>query len=444
MHAGIVRAFGFLPASRRKRRPAVRAAAGAQVRSRALRVDEERQDEVFRFVWDNREKLRLQRGAYTESLVRNAEHAHRQSMASRCVRPSSSTTRWRGSRRRKSKEPGVRRAARVPAHAARASTCEGAEACRRGRHVDPCAAHASGISKPPGTDFAPAATVLPRLLGHVHAFGGLVGAASTSPSTREDGTLVRAKATPHRMLGYLVGKIVMFALTTLVSIIAIARCRQHRSSKGWSSTPGVPAARTDRHRRDGLHGAHRRCARFCSRSRLRKPSRPVFLPTGLLIYPSGIFTPITTLPTWLQWVGPALPCYWVGLGARSALLPAEMVAAGIEQSSRTLQMFAVLGAWQRSASCSHRAGCAAWPSVRRDPTWPRRESASRPRVIEWGKPARSSTTASRCCAPNAVSRGAALSTRSACTRDDRRPRTRGVQPLAAPRASHRRVLRGPY
>ena len=65
----------------------------------------------------------------------------------------------------------------------------------------------------------------------------------------------------------------------------------------------------------------------------------------LITLPSGIFFPITILPTWLQWVAQAFPFYWVGLGARSALLPAERVAFEIGQSWRTLEMFAVLGAW---------------------------------------------------------------------------------------------------
>jgi ABC-2 type transport system permease protein len=60
---------------------------------------------------------------------------------------------------------------------------------------------------------------------------------------------------------------------------------------------------------------------------------------------SGIFTPLAALPTWLQWVAQAFPFYWVGLGARSALLPAEMVTLEIGGSWRPVEMFAVLGVW---------------------------------------------------------------------------------------------------
>ena len=51
------------------------------------------------------------------------------------------------------------------------------------------------------------------------------------------------------------------------------------------------------------------------------------------------------LPTWLQWVGQAFPFYWVGLGARAAMLPSEMAAAEIGESWRTVETFTVLGVW---------------------------------------------------------------------------------------------------
>src|SRR5688572_417526 len=73
----------------------------------------------------------------------------------------------------------------------------------------------------PGTDFALGTMVLPSLLGMTIVFGGLSAPASAIAADHEDGTLLRAKATPNGMLGYLVGKIVMFALTTLFTVIAI-------------------------------------------------------------------------------------------------------------------------------------------------------------------------------------------------------------------------------
>jgi ABC-2 type transport system permease protein len=71
----------------------------------------------------------------------------------------------------------------------------------------------------------------------------------------------------------------------------------------------------------------------------------LLLGSMLLIAPSGIFYPITALPTWLQAVGQAFPFYWLGLGARSAMLPDAMVSAEIGESWRTAEMVTVLGLW---------------------------------------------------------------------------------------------------
>ena len=195
----------------------------------------------------------------------------------------------------------------------------------------------------PGTDFALGTMVLPSLLGMSIAFGGLSGPAASITADREDGTLLRAKATPNGMLGYLVGKIVMFALTTLLSLIAIvipgimivddlildARAWLLLALifvVGMVSTVPIGVALG---------------------SLMKSSVQAVLVPLActLIMLASGIFYPITVLPTWLQWVAQAFPFYWVGLGARSAMLPAEMVAAEIGQSWRTVEMFAVLGVW---------------------------------------------------------------------------------------------------
>jgi ABC-2 type transport system permease protein len=196
----------------------------------------------------------------------------------------------------------------------------------------------------PGTDFPLGAIALPSFLGLSIAFGGFVGPASTIAIDREDGTLLRAKATPNGMLGYLVGKIVTFALTTLVGIIAILVVGSIVvdgpivDAGGWLLLAPI-----------FVIGMVSTVPIGVALGSLMKSSAQafalVFMPTGLLIYPSGIFTPITTLPTWLQWVGQVLPFYWVGLGARSAILPAKMAAIEIGGSWRTLEMFVVLSVW---------------------------------------------------------------------------------------------------
>jgi ABC-2 type transport system permease protein len=195
----------------------------------------------------------------------------------------------------------------------------------------------------PGSDFSLAAMVLPGLVGMSIAYGGLSGPAQSITADSEDGALLRAKATPNGMIGYLVGKVEMFGLTTLLSLIPIVimgtlivddlildgRALLRLATVfvvGMVSTVPIGVALG---------------------SLMKSSLQAVLVPLAwtAIMCVSGIFFPISVLPTWLQWVSQASPFYWLGLGARSAMLPAEMVAVEIGQSWRTLEMFAVLGVW---------------------------------------------------------------------------------------------------
>ncbi len=52
------------------------------------------------------------------------------------------------------------------------------------------------------------------------AFGGLLGVAALLTVDREDGTLLRAKATPGGMTAYVIGKITLTSATALVGVVA--------------------------------------------------------------------------------------------------------------------------------------------------------------------------------------------------------------------------------
>lgn len=195
----------------------------------------------------------------------------------------------------------------------------------------------------PGTTFALGAMVLPSIVGMSIAFGGFAGPAQQIAMDREDGTLLRAKATPDGMLGYLVGKSVMFSLTTLFSLALLA----------------IPAATVAGDLRfDGrtamllpvvfLAGMMATVPLSTALGSLFKSSAQsmlTMLASMVLVSISGIFYPITALPTWLQWIGQVFPFYWLGLGTRSAMLPDELASAEIGDSWRTAEMFGVLGVW---------------------------------------------------------------------------------------------------
>ncbi len=195
----------------------------------------------------------------------------------------------------------------------------------------------------PGTSFALGAMVLPSIVGMSIAFGGLVGAASTLAVEREDGTLLRAKATPNGMVGYLVGKIVNYTLTTLFSLVVLVipawtvRHDLQIDAASWLTLGGIFVL--------GMVATVPIGTALGSLLTSSAQTGLLLLGSMLLIAPSGIFYPITALPTWLQWVGQAFPFYWLGLGARSAMLPDAMVAAEIGESWRTTEMVAVLGLW---------------------------------------------------------------------------------------------------
>jgi ABC-2 type transport system permease protein len=195
----------------------------------------------------------------------------------------------------------------------------------------------------PGTDIALVTMVLPSLLGLTIVYGGLSGPPPSITGDREDGTLLRAKATPNGMLGYLVGKILMFASTTLLGVVAILVPGIMivddlvLDARAWLLLALLFVV--------GMVSTVPMGVALGSLMRSSLQAMLVPLACTLIMAASGIFYPMTVLPTWLQWVAQAFPVYWVGLGARSAMLPAQMVVAEIGQSWRTAEMFAVLGAW---------------------------------------------------------------------------------------------------
>lgn len=195
----------------------------------------------------------------------------------------------------------------------------------------------------PGTDLALGAMVLPSLIGMSIAFGGLAGPAMQITTDREDGTLLRAKATPDGMLGYLIGKIWFFGLTTLASMVLLAI--PAATVIGDLRLDGRTALLLPIIFVVGMIATVPIGSALGSLFKSSAQSMLVMLASFLLIAVSGIFYPITALPTWLQWIGQVFPFYWLGLGTRSAMLPAGAEASEIGDSWRTAEMFGVLGVW---------------------------------------------------------------------------------------------------
>ncbi|RKT53209.1 ABC transporter permease [Saccharothrix australiensis] len=196
-----------------------------------------------------------------------------------------------------------------------------------------------------GTTLSLAALTLPSMVGMSVAFGGLVSPAGQLALNREDGTLLRAKAIPHGMVGYLVGRVVQTSLDIFLALLIVL-------------VPGLLVV--EGLFRTGLGGVLLLVAVLVAGLLATLPWGAVvgslakspqgaagltMLPMMGIVAISGIFYPITALPGWLQWVAQLFPVYWTGLGARSALLPDSAAAAEIGGSWRTLETFGVLGVW---------------------------------------------------------------------------------------------------
>lgn len=196
----------------------------------------------------------------------------------------------------------------------------------------------------PGTNFSIGTLSIPSLVGMQVAFVGLINVAAALLSEREDGTLLRAKATPNGMLGYLIGKIVTMAGMSVFSVAVflipgafLFDGLQLGSPGAWLTLAWVLAI--------GLVATMPIGAVLGSLISDPRSMGLIFLPMMGLIATSGIFYPITGFPVWLQWIAQAFPIYWLGLGMRSALLPDSMASVEIGESWRHLETVGVLGVW---------------------------------------------------------------------------------------------------
>ncbi|MGW5435649.1 ABC transporter permease [Nocardia asteroides] len=184
---------------------------------------------------------------------------------------------------------------------------------------------------------------LPGLLGAIIAFNGMYALLNVLVLDREDGTLLRAKAIPKGMTGYFTGKIVSSTGSVIAQVVIVLGVGM--VIIGGSSLSGLGAVATFAWVvLLGLLAV----LPFGAILGSVLDTRTAFLltmPLMGLIAISGIFYPITALPGWLQAVGQAFPMYWLGLGMRSALLPADAAAIEIDQSWRHLETAAVLGVW---------------------------------------------------------------------------------------------------
>ena len=196
-----------------------------------------------------------------------------------------------------------------------------------------------------GTDLYLPAVALPSILGALVAFNMVIGPAYTLAMEREDGTLLRARAVPHGLIGYVTGQVVvnMLGIVPSFAVILIPSALlfdgvMSQGAQGWFTVLWVVGLGLLATLPIGiLIGSLVPSA--------QKVGTWGMLPMLVLVGTSGIFFPIQELWGWVQGLAQVFPVYWLGLGMRSAFLPEAAAALEIGGSWRTPQTVMVLTAW---------------------------------------------------------------------------------------------------
>lgn len=180
------------------------------------------------------------------------------------------------------------------------------------------------------------------------AFGvvaaAVMGVASELQAEREDGTLLRAKAVPHGMSGHLLAKLIVAPVDALVPVVpavvgaaVLLPGTMPSDVLTWVLLAAVFLLAVAAMLPWGaILGSV-----FRSMIGLAWAMMAMYAVAAL----SGVFYPVTALPTALQWLAQATPLYWIGLAVRAVLLPAEAAAVEIGGEWRVGLTVVVLLAW---------------------------------------------------------------------------------------------------
>lgn len=153
-------------------------------------------------------------------------------------------------------------------------------------------------------------------------FGGFFGVAVQMLTDRSDGTLLRAKTTPHGITTYLLGNgmaLTILCATSAIPLLGAAALAfpdaVPKTVTGWLLTGAfIGLALTVSIPLGALAGAV-----------LPGPGTLGLL--GVVAYGvvaiSGLFYPLKALPEGLQIIAQVFPLYWLGVGTRAGLLSAD-------------------------------------------------------------------------------------------------------------------------
>ncbi|MGY2079087.1 ABC transporter permease [Modestobacter sp. SYSU DS0657] len=230
-----------------------------------------------------------------------------------------------------------------------------------------------------GTGLLYPSFALPSILGGLLVFSVVIGPAYALAMEREDGTLLRHKALPAGMPGYVTGQLTLQTLTLvptllvlLVPSLLLFDDLMHRGAAGWAVTVGLIVVALLAILPWGM-------VIGSVVPSVQKVGTWGMLPVLLLLGISGIFVPIQALWGWVQAVAQVFPVYWLGHGLRWAFLPDAAAVAELGDVWRPGVALLVLAAWAV-------VGCLLAPRVLR--RMARRQSgsqvqAAREAALQW-------------------------------------------------------------
>lgn len=189
------------------------------------------------------------------------------------------------------------------------------------------------------------AFAMPSILGALIAFGLVIGPGYALAMEREDGTLLRSKAVPHGMTGYVTGQVVLHTTSIIPMFLVILAPGMflfdglmQNGVSGWIDVLWVTVL--------GLLATLPLGIMLGSLvPNVQKMGTWGFFPIITLVAISGIFVPIQALWGWVQVVAQFFPVYWLGLGMRSAFLPDAAAVLEIGGRWRTTETIAILALW---------------------------------------------------------------------------------------------------
>ncbi|GAA2065296.1 ABC transporter permease [Streptomyces albiaxialis] len=197
----------------------------------------------------------------------------------------------------------------------------------------------------PGTEVPLSHLVLAGFAAYLLFQIGLVNLPQALVAEREEGTLLRLRATPGGIPAYLVAKCLLVAVTAvgslallLVATSLLADGPLPRGPEGWLTLLWVTGL--------GLLAVVPLGAAIGAvLPNPREALALIMLPVMGLLFTSGAVFPITSLPVPVQQVASVFPLKWMAQGLRSALLPDAARTAEAAGSWELPMVALVLTAW---------------------------------------------------------------------------------------------------